>query len=500
MQRNTASKRVYKMKRSVYTAGTVIFLLIAAGIFVLVPIFSAGIGGKRMPAFGKYDGTEIRYEQGTEFANYVSNYAENYKRINRDMNDVIYKIIFRYAFNATVKELMYTKALRKSGYTVPAAAVNRAMRPVFNDENNNYSQRLYKQADPQRVADLRASYEKSLLIGRYDDDLYGGSEVFGKNALYGIKTSEQELQFIQNMSSDQRAFKAAAFRMDDYPDAEKAAFGNEHADKFVKYDFSIINCIDKAKADALAKRLSNAEITFSDAVGEYSEKSYSDEDGKLRDNYAYQIEKLLANAGDMEKLKALTADGTSDVMQTSVGYSVFHVDGAPVQADFSDADMLKAVYRYLTTYEFSRIEEYYNKQAEAFVAAAKERGFADACAAFELKETNIPAFPLNYGNLSVLNTFTAELTALSSAAKNELFLKTAFALKEDEVSAPLVMDKNIVVLQRVTAEKDAESVPSEAIADELKNYDKASGDAAFTSNPKLEDNLDAVFENYIVKK
>lgn len=500
MQYNTALIKGLKMKRSIYTAGTVIFLLIAAGIFVLVPIFSAGIGGKRMPAFGKYDGTEIRYEQGSEFADYVSNYAENYKRMNRDMNDVIYKIIFRYAFNATVKELLCKKALRKSGYTVPAAAVNRAMRPVFNDENNNYSQRLYKQADPQRVADLRASYEKSLLIGRYDDDLFGGSEVFGKKPLYGIKTSDQEIQFIQNMSAEQRAFKAAAFNMNDYPDTEKSAFGAEHADKFIKYNLSIINCDDKAKADTLVKRLANAEIAFFDAVGEYSQKSYSDEDGKLRDNYAYQIEKLLVNAGDMEKIKALTEDGTSDVMQTSVGYSVFHVDGAAEQADFSDEETLKAVYRYLTTYEFSRIEEYYTKQAEAFIAAAKERGFSDACTTFGLKESSIPAFPLNYGNLSVLNTFTAELTALSAAAKNEMFLKAAFALNEDEVSEPLVMDKDIVILQRIAAEKNAEAIPAEAIADELKNYDKASGEAAITSNPKLEDNLDAVFENYIMKK
>ena len=40
------------MKRSVYTIGSLVILLIAAFIFVLVPIFSGGKAQKRMPAFG----------------------------------------------------------------------------------------------------------------------------------------------------------------------------------------------------------------------------------------------------------------------------------------------------------------------------------------------------------------------------------------------------------------------------------------------------------------
>lgn len=102
------------MKRSVYTIGSLIILLIAAGIFVLVPIFSAGMGHKRLPAFGKYDGTEIRYEQGTDFANYVANIAENFKNSGREINDSNYDYIFEYAFNAAVSKLAAKKRLQKA--------------------------------------------------------------------------------------------------------------------------------------------------------------------------------------------------------------------------------------------------------------------------------------------------------------------------------------------------------------------------------------------------
>ena len=55
------------MKRGFYTIGSLIILLIAAFIFVLVPIFSGGRTGTRLPPFGSYDGTEIRYEQSSDY-------------------------------------------------------------------------------------------------------------------------------------------------------------------------------------------------------------------------------------------------------------------------------------------------------------------------------------------------------------------------------------------------------------------------------------------------
>ncbi|MDE5899144.1 MAG: hypothetical protein K2H09_07790, partial [Treponemataceae bacterium] len=95
------------MKRSVYTIGSLIILLIAAFVFVLVPIFSGGRASKRIPPFGKYDGTEIRYEQGTDFTNYLSLAADSYKRQNEGQNVTPEQLsaqqyrIFQYAFSMT---------------------------------------------------------------------------------------------------------------------------------------------------------------------------------------------------------------------------------------------------------------------------------------------------------------------------------------------------------------------------------------------------------------
>ncbi|MBQ1181159.1 MAG: hypothetical protein IIX63_03485, partial [Treponema sp.] len=71
------------MKKSFYTVGSLVILLIAAFVFVLVPVLAGRNPGANIPAFGKYEGTEIRYGD-SDFDNYLSNYAEYYKQQGYD--------------------------------------------------------------------------------------------------------------------------------------------------------------------------------------------------------------------------------------------------------------------------------------------------------------------------------------------------------------------------------------------------------------------------------
>ncbi|MGP1459485.1 MAG: peptidylprolyl isomerase [Treponema sp.] len=500
------------MKKSVYTIGSLIILLIAAAVFVLVPIFAAGRGNKRIPPFGKYAGTEIRYEQGSAFADAVANMVNEYQRYGSDLSGDMYAMIFESAFGSTVTRLAAEKAVAKSGYHVPKAAVNRSMRQYFLDENGEYSQKVYRRADPDRVRELRKNREEELIFARYMQDLFGNTEsteryieglfgsaeTIGSTRPYGLKTSKNEIAFIQEMNEKRRAFHSAAFNMNDYPDEEKSAYGRENAAKFVKYDLSVITCDDKAKASALLKRLSNSEITFADAVGEYSQQAYSDETGKLRSNYGYQIEKMLSDPAELSKITELAADSTSEAVQTSIGFSIFHADGDAVQPDFENEDTIKAVYNYLTSYEFGKIEDYYTQKAKDFADAVKANGFDAACAQFGLTNNEIPAFPINYGNLSVLTRLDTGVQGLYTASTDEKFLKTAFSLKIGDVSEPLVMGRNVVVIQYAAAQSsDDEPIPAEALTDELENYDSRSAQSALMASPKLENNVREVFDKHM---
>ena len=489
------------MKRSVYTIGSLIILLIAALIFVLVPIFQGGRIGNRLPAFGKYDGTEIRYEQNTDFYNYVARYADYYKQQNIEINNSNQFYIFNYAFNTTVSQLAYKKAVTKSGYKVPATAVNRLMKQYFLDETGNFSQKLYNTQvhnNPDAIAQMRSDIEATLIANRYADDSFGGQTAFGSKTLYGLKLSDNEANFIQEMGNGQRSFNMASFNMADYPDSEKVAFGKANAEKFVKYDFSIITVADKSKAASLLKRINGNEITFADAVSE-SQKSYSNDSGKINSKYHYQIQKFLKNADDMNTLANLEVDAVSEPVETTVGWSIFKADSKALQPDFSDTATVRTVYNYLTANEYSHIENYYNETAKAFASVAKARGFNAACSQFGVKNISIPAFALNYGGLSVVTKLDTSLEGLSAADSNENFLKTAFSLKNGEISEPVTNNKNIIVLQLKEKDlKNANPIPAEALEDELSNYDSNSAQTALLSSDKLKNNVQEVFFNHMM--
>ncbi|MBQ1949585.1 MAG: peptidyl-prolyl cis-trans isomerase [Treponema sp.] len=491
------------MKRSVYTIGSLVILLIAAFIFVLVPIFSGGKAQKRMPAFGSYDGTEIRYEQNTDFANYVARYADYYKNQGVEINNSNYYYIFSYAFNSTVTQLAAKKAVQKSGYKVPKTAVNRALMPYFTDETGNYSSKLYKIAlneRPAQVEDMRNELAATLTTQRYAEDSFGGQTPFGKKSLYGLKLSDSETAFIEKMGEKQRSFSLAVFNMNEYPESEKVAYGKANADKFVKFDLSVITVDDKVKAESVAKRIANNEITFADAVTQYSNKSYASTDsGKINNKYQYQIEKFLENKDDFETIKTLAVDAVSAPVKTTVGYTIFRADSEAVQPDFKDSSVINTVYSYLTANEFSVIENYYTERAKKFAAAAKEKSFNAAVSQFNAKKVDVPAFPVNYGDLSVMNKLNTSLDGLSGASTNEAFIKAAISLKSGEISEPVVNGRNILVLKlNKDNVKPENPIPQEALKDELTNYDAASAQAALLSSPKLVNNLSDVFFKYIM--
>lgn len=488
------------MKRSVYTVGSLVILLIAAFIFVLVPIFSGGTKRKGLPSLGKYEGTEIKYEEGSDFYNYLARYSDYYKNNGIEINNSNMYYVFNYAFNSTVTSIAYTNEVKKSGYIVPETAINRAMMPYFADETGKYSSKLYKLADPDQVQRLRNAFEKDFVANRFAEDNFGAnSESIGEAPLYGLKSSAAELAFLQNVNKNQRGFNMAAFDMNNYPNTEKAAYGKNNAEKFVKYDLSVITVSDKTKAESISKKIASGETTFEDAVKNSSQKTYSTDSGKLTSKFNYQLAKIIEDENSMNDVISLAKDSVSAPVKTTIGYSIFKCDEVAVQPDFTNEDTLRTVYNYITSNEFSHIENYFTETAAAFKSVAEKKSFDAACKQYNVKKVEVPAFPLNYGNVSIADKLNTSLDGLSGASTNQNFLKTAFSLEKNKVSEPVTLNKNILVLQYTTSKADAsEPVPVEALNDELVSFNSQSAQSALLSSPKLENHLTEVFYNNIM--
>jgi hypothetical protein len=477
-------------KGALYTAGSIVILFICLIAFVLPA--SLGRGGNQKPLeFGKYNGRKIAYESGSDFANFVSYYAEMFRNQGMQIDSSNQYYVFNYAFNSTVMKYAYEDAVKESGFKVPKEAVNRQLRRYFYDENGKFSKKLYNQADPARVEEMRASIQDNLYTGRFQNDNFGSeTEIFGTTALFGLKEADAELDFIKNYESEKRGFNLATFKKSNYPEEEKLAFANKNTAKFIKYDISIITVEEEAQAKKIAKDLEKGNITFEDAISEYSQKSYSDTEGKLTNTYQYQLENILNDKADLDKIVSLPKDSVSPVIQTLLGYSIFRTDGDAVQPDFTSDDMKSRVTSYINSYESTMVEDYYIAQANLFATEAKAKGFDAACESLGIEKKEIAPFPLNYGNASVCAKLDTSIEGLGGAATNENFLKAAFSLNLNDYSEPLVINDYVVVVQYTNTETaDSEAETSTSFISDIQNYDNAAAQDAIMDGKKLENNF-----------
>ena len=486
-------------KNTAYTLGSLIILLICAFCFVVLPAVEGRTSRQvdsNAPVFGKYNGKEIKYEQGSDFAEYVSQYGQMYQMYGQQLDQSAYYQIFSQAFSSTVLKYAYTDAVTKTGYTVPQSAITREMIPYYSDENGNYSSKLYKQASDESKLEMKNFINSRLFAERFYSDNFGsGTEMLNNEQLYGLKVSDAEKKFFEAANLNRRGFDAATFSTNDYPLEEKLKFARANEAKFNSYNLLVITVDDQSTADTVAKRLANNEITFEDAVSEYSNKNYSDTDGKLTNSYQYQIENCLENKDELSAITGLSNDAVSNIIQTKIGYSIFKNNGSITKPDFDNEATQTIVSNYILNYETSVIEDYYTEKANALIKEAKTSDFATAAANAGAAFGTLEPFPLNYGNVDILATFSAGETSLSNADSNESFLQKAFALKLNEYSEPIVVGDKVVVLKYTTETKAEEN---DINTDSLANYDEESANNAIMASDKLENDFISVyFNNYM---
>lgn len=488
------------MKKSAfYTLGSIVILIICFIAFVL-PSTGLRSTNSNSPLFGKYKDKKIAYEIGSDFNNHVGRISRNYSNYGLDPNQYSYSI-FSSAFTETVRQYVSEDAVKASNYKVSAEEVNRIIRslPEF-QKDGKFSTVLYNKADKKAVQDYKNEIENGLFIGRYEEDLLGSSTSFGNTKLFGTKISDAETKFLQSYADEKRGFDMISFNLSDYPKEEKVKYGEQNAAKFNKFDLAVITCEEQKVADEVASRLANNEITFEDAVTEYSTQRLSDTEGSLNNSFQYQIENILVNKEQLSEIVDLSVDSLSSVIETSTGFAIFKKKSANVAPDFTDDELISKVSSYIIGYESSIIEDYFTAKAKDFNAAVLESDFNAACEKFGLTKSTIEPFPLNFGSVSIADSLDTSLPNLSNADQNENFLKTAFSLKMNECSEPLVMNNAVVVIQYTNnVESEEADRDAEAIADQIATMNMQTSDSALLLNSKLKNNFTNTYFNEFQK-
>lgn len=447
------------MKKGFYSIGSIIILLLAALIFVLVPAMSERGSGKQLPEYGRYNDKRISYEEGTEFFKAVNELKDYYEaqgvEFESEYGSIFYSQIFSQAFQNVVGSYALDYFTESTGYAVPTSAINRSIRKldIYCDSEGKFSPAMYDNYTDTEKRKTQESIVKNLTQMRSYEDLFGTMAEVGYSPVYGLKCSSGEIEFIRKMGEKKYAFDAVTFDMKNYPESEKVAFGKAHPDLFVKYNLKVISCESESKAKEVVKRLNNSELTFEDAITEYSKAYYGDrETGVLSANRKFQLSTAVVKDEDLSSITSLTAGAISPVIETASGYCVFKATENPEQPDFEDPQTISLVYSYLLTREKSVIEDYYANIAKDFASKAQRTDFETAVAEYNVPVTEIAPMALNYNDSSLVGSSSvAPDSNLAGVMSNENFFKTAFKLKKDEISAPVVLSSsNMVVVLKCT--------------------------------------------------
>lgn len=483
-------------KKILINVGSILILVLAAISFIFIPAMVQSAGNE-IPPFGYYDKKPIEYKQGSYFTNLVQMYSDQVGSANVQN---AYFDIFNSAFTGSVLNIAFSSAVEKSGYVVPDPQVDRAMLPYFYDTNGVYSPKIFNDTPDSTKIELRNAMEDNLIFQRYTEDVFGSqTEKLGTYTMYGLKSPSAEKNFVSMMDTNKRGFSLASFSLLDYPDTEVAKWGESNKDLFTRYDMSVISVADATTAETVLGRIKNNELVFEDAVTEYSTNYYSGTDGKLTSAYKHQLQNILTDATSLTALQNLPAGQISEVMQTQNGYAIFKNNAAPTPADMTDADTLTAVRSHMSANEKGIIEDYFLNIAKDFWTAASTSSFAEACTQFNITPVDIPPLALNYGNSPVLTSLQAADGSMVNAEQNENFLKTIFSMKLNEISSPMVLNDNVVVLQ-YTQEDNTVSAENTASTFAMYStyFDQTSVQNSIMSSDKLENNFLQVFYKYIM--
>ncbi|MFI3256967.1 MAG: peptidylprolyl isomerase [Spirochaetales bacterium] len=479
------AKPVHKpIKKILISVGSIIVLVLLAVAFLFDPtMFSSS--NQTMPELGSYNGKKIEYTEN--FVNLVE-YYETQLQYSNPQGSTLFSAINQ-AFNYTLLTLAFVGEVESTGYIVPNTLANREMLPYFYDATGTYSALQFRNTSDTQKLQIKDEVETNIKRSLYYTDMSS------------VKSLAAEIDFISDMNTNQRAFNMVSFNTADYPQSEIGNFALANPELFRQYNMSVITVGTETEATTIANQIKNNELTFQDAVKTYSINQYGNETGVLNNKLHYELKNIVKNEVAFNELIALESGTVSDVIETSSGFSVFAVTAPAQDADFTNTATLNQVLSYMNIYEVGIIEDYFINVAKDFSASALVNGFNSAVSEYGLTNIEVPAFPLNYGNVQPLGILpSSSVTQLANASANENFFRQAFSLAQGGVSEPIVLGNNIIVLSLAseTTLSDEENTISTIIPFYLTQFDSTDIQSHFIGSDKAVNNVLSVFLQYFL--
>jgi parvulin-like peptidyl-prolyl isomerase len=424
---------------------SVVILVIIVVTFIGVPVVNDMAGQGARIVFGTYDGVPIEYTQGGYFARQRDALAEQLRQQQQqpgqaDNLELQAYQVWRSAFDQTVVHTAILQEARRSGLWVTDDRVDRTLidtGPYV--VNGQFSEELYSNTPNAERYAIRKMYREQIFQEQYVRDV-----------LAGELQNDKEAEFFARMGETERSFQFVSYPFDGYPLSEVVSYGEQNRDKFRKIKLSrILVKSGQQEAQEIHKKLQDKTSSFEELARAHSKDSFAEKGGDMGWRYAYDLAQDFEGAEQVDTIFQLGDGAVSPPLESKFGWAIYRADEPAVNLDLQDPDSLKVVREYLMRYERGRVEDHFLTQAKGFAQAARESGFQPAAAAQQLAIRTTVPIPLNYQYLFQIKAVEAEGegASIASAAYSEEFFQKAFALKQGEVSDPVPLEDQVVVLQ-----------------------------------------------------
>jgi peptidyl-prolyl cis-trans isomerase D len=422
--------------------------------FVGSPVAGRLTGGGSI-VFGTYDGRDIAYYPGSYFEQQRSAIAEQVRQSatqDQDM-EILQQTIWYQAYRQTAIHVATLLQAEKAGVHVSEDAVDKALltHPSYM-ENGRFSEDRYNKTQNHEKAQIRKLVREQAMSNAYYRDMFAG-----------LKSSTKEKEFVTAMARPERSFTFVSFPFSDYPADEVRAYGTANTALFRKIKLSrILVKSGEREAKEIRRKIAEKTSSFEELARTHSKDGYADKGGDMGWRYAYDLQADFEKKETAQELFALRAGDVSEVLKGSFGWLVYRCDADPVDPDFTDAAVRDVVSVYLTTYEKGKIEDYFVAKGQAFARRAESVGFAAAAREAGAAPIATDFMPVNLQNVFSFAPLRAvpENATPAAAAYSEEFFQAGFALAKDKVSAPVVLDDQVLVLSVLATRELPESTAS----------------------------------------
>ncbi|MBN1834261.1 MAG: peptidylprolyl isomerase [Spirochaetales bacterium] len=477
---------------------SVLILVVIVITFIGLPaVRDPGASGGRIE-FGSYRGEPIEYFPGNYLAERVVAVDEQLRgeagaeESDADLEMRSYRV-WRTAFEQTVLHTAVLYEAQEGGLYV---STDRQQREFI--RNGPYSmggllneERFRRLSKAEQDAALKL-FREQLIREQYLRD-------FLENPLQ----SPAEISFFRQMMNEQRRFTVVGFPFDDYPEQEVRTFGEANRELFrrIKLSRILIKAGEREAAEVRSK-LEERSASFEELARTQSKDLYAEKGGDMGWRYYYDLEGDFESTEPLETIFSLAEGALSPVLESRFGWVIYRADSPVLSLDLNDPEAATTVRDYIMRYEKGSVEDYIITQAQSFRSRVDEVGFTGATLEESYATGLTDYFPLNYQEiyfLAPVRSLAGNLD-LASASYSEPFFVAAFGLGIGEVSQPVLLDDQVVVLRL-----DDVREPPQRQLDLLEDYyDFYAGQALESDfqnillDPEyLEDNFNETFYQYV---